>query len=72
MSLIKRWLEDLSVEMGFDGEINDQVLQEAADRQAMKNDALMDAAIDEQLHVTDRDTTREALYDQGLLQPEDI
>jgi len=32
MSAIKRWLEDISVEMGYDGEINDEVLKQGEKR----------------------------------------
>lgn len=32
MSLTKRWLEDISIEMGFEGEITDEVMEEAQSR----------------------------------------
>ena len=32
MSRIKRWLEELSVEMGLEGEINEEVVQEGQRR----------------------------------------
>jgi len=32
MSAIKRYAEDISVEMGFDGELNDEVLREGQRR----------------------------------------
>jgi hypothetical protein len=38
MSMVKRWLEDLSVEMGLDGEITDEVMAEGEKRLKGKDD----------------------------------
>jgi hypothetical protein len=43
MSMTKRWLEDLSVEMGFGGEITDEVMARAEEVQA----GAIDRAVDE-------------------------
>lgn len=47
MSMVKRWLENLSVEMGYDGEINDQVMQEGERRMSAAPQAAAAAAGDD-------------------------
>lgn len=42
MSLTKRWLEDVSVDMGLDGEITEAVIEEAQARQAFLQDMAQD------------------------------
>ena len=42
MSRMKRWLEEISEEMGFGGEINDEVMQRAEDLSAEKIDRAND------------------------------
>ena len=47
MGYYKRMLEQLSIEMGLDGEITDEVMEEASRRQKPIEDARLDKAITE-------------------------
>jgi hypothetical protein len=42
MSMTKRWLEDLSMKMGFGGEITDEVMKAAEEQAAEYNDRVHD------------------------------
>lgn len=48
MSMMKRWLEDLSVEMGFDGAITDEVMAEGARRMNENTEDFDDSGVTEE------------------------
>lgn len=67
MSLTKRYLEDISVEMGFDGIINQAVMDEAVSRESQEHDHIYEMMRDQ---LTD--STNQDMYEAGSIQPEDL
>lgn len=49
MSMIKHYLEELSVKMGYGGEITDEVMAKAEDEQARFNDSVKERKREERI-----------------------
>jgi len=72
MSLTKRWLEEVSEEMGLDGEITPKVVAEAKSRQEVLDiqsrivDAQMVGSLDEMYDEMAEEERAMKMYEEGL------